>query len=142
MHAVPSRASPALQRGAALGQRPILAPAHLIPHPMGRLSTIVGKIESINEYSSSRIDMRADDVLISAEGRLAAGCSELTVSDELVLNDPGGPMPCRLSACQRPGLASLCGHACRVAVGVIPAFSVTKDRARYVGLLEAGGRDR
>jgi hypothetical protein len=75
-------------------------------------------------------------------GRLAAGRSELTVPDELVLNDPGGPMPDRLSACHRPGLASLCGHACRVAAGVFPAFSVAKDRARYVGLLlEAGDRD-
>ena len=50
-------------------------------------------------------------------------------------------MPYRLSACQGPGLASLCGHACRVAVGVFPDFSVAKDRARYVGLLEADVRD-
>ena len=50
-------------------------------------------------------------------------------------------MPYRLSACQGPGLASLCGHACRVAVGVFPDFSVAKDRARYVGLLEADDRD-
>ena len=50
-------------------------------------------------------------------------------------------MPYRLSACQRPGLASLCGHACRVAVGVFPDFSVAKDRAQYVGLLEADDRD-
>ena len=50
-------------------------------------------------------------------------------------------MPYRLSACQRPGLASLCGHACRVAAGVFPDFSVAKDRARYVGLLEADDRD-
>jgi hypothetical protein len=34
---------------------------------MGRLSVIVGKVESINEHSSSRIDMRADEVLISAD---------------------------------------------------------------------------
>ena len=61
--------------------------------------------------------------------------------DELVLDDPGGPMPYRLSACQRPGLASLCGHACRVGVGVFPDFSVAKDRAQYVGLLEADDRD-
>ena len=47
----------------------------------------------------------------------------------------------RLSACHRPGLASLCGHACRVAVGVFPDFSVAKDRARYVGLLKADDRD-
>jgi hypothetical protein len=51
-------------------------------------------------------------------------------------------MPYRLSACQRPGLASLCGHACRVAVGVFPDFSVAKDRAQCVGLPEAGDRDR
>ena len=51
-------------------------------------------------------------------------------------------MPYRLSARQRPGLASLCGHACRVAVGVFPDFSVAKDRAQYVGLLEADDRDR
>jgi NAD(P)-dependent dehydrogenase (short-subunit alcohol dehydrogenase family) len=50
-------------------------------------------------------------------------------------------VPYRLSACQRPGLASLCGHACRVAVGVFPDFSVAKDRAQYVGLLEADVRD-
>ena len=50
-------------------------------------------------------------------------------------------MPYRLSACQGPGLASLCGHACRVAVGVFPDFSVAKDRARYVGLLEADDHD-
>ena len=50
-------------------------------------------------------------------------------------------MPYRLSARQRPGLASLCGHACRVAVGVFPDFSVAKDRAQYVGLLEADVRD-
>jgi hypothetical protein len=50
-------------------------------------------------------------------------------------------MPYRLSACQKPGLTSLCGHACRVAVGVFPDFSVAKDRARYVGLLEADVRD-
>lgn len=30
------------------------------------MSAIVGKVESINEYSSSRIDMCADEVLISA----------------------------------------------------------------------------
>jgi hypothetical protein len=50
-------------------------------------------------------------------------------------------MPYRLSAWQRPGLASLCGHACRVAAGVFPDFSVAKDRARYAGLLEANVRD-
>jgi hypothetical protein len=50
-------------------------------------------------------------------------------------------MPCRLSACQGPGLASLCEHACRVAAGVFPDFSVAKDRARYVGFLEADVRD-
>jgi hypothetical protein len=50
-------------------------------------------------------------------------------------------MPYRLSACQRPGLASLCGHACRVALGVFPDFSVAKDRAQYMGLLEADVRD-
>ena len=51
-------------------------------------------------------------------------------------------MPYRLSARQRPGLASLCGHACRVAAGVFPDFSVAKDRTQYVGFLEAGDRDR
>ena len=51
-------------------------------------------------------------------------------------------MPYRLSACQRPGLASLCGHACRVAAGVFfPDFSVEEDRARYAGFLEADDRD-
>ena len=80
--------------------------------------------------------------LFGRRGRLAAGRSELTVPDELVLNDPGGPTPYRLSACQRRGLASLCGHACRVALGVFPDFSVANDWAQYVGLPEADDRDR
>ena len=87
-----------------------------------------------------------NDILYTAfshrqKGRLAAGCSELTVPDELVLDDPGGLIRYRLSACHRPGLASLCGHACRVASGSFPDFSVAKDCAQSVGLLEADDRD-
>ena len=48
--------------------------------------------------------------------------SELTVPDELVLNDSGGPMPHRPPACRRPGLASLCGHR-QASVCLAPATS-------------------
>lgn len=59
---------------------------------------------------------RLDIPLIGRGGRLAARRSELTVPDELVLNDPDGPMPHRpppvrgLQPVRRLGLMSLCGH--------------------------------
>jgi hypothetical protein len=50
-------------------------------------------------------------------------------------------MPYRLSACQRLGLAPL--WTCLPGGSrVFPDFSVAKDRAQYVGLLEADDRDR